>query len=66
MKKGVAIGIGIAIAIAVAGIVGFNTYMVKESQKPLPGENNNPVTPPSSQGRNLSINLTENVNVRAH
>ena len=66
MKKGIAIGIGIAVAIAIAGILGFNTYMVKESQKPSPVENNLPTAPPSSHGRNLSINLTESVNVNAH
>ncbi len=65
MKKGIAIGIGIAVVIAIAGILVFNTYMVKESQKPSPVENNLP-TPPPSHGRNLSINLTENLSVNAH
>ncbi len=65
MKRVIAIGIGIAIAIA--GIVGFNAYMVKQSEK-LPGADNNLPTgpPPPSHGRNLSINLTENVGIGAH
>ncbi len=66
MKKGIAIGIGIVVAITIAGILGFNTYMVKESQKPSPVDNNLPSPPLPSHGRNLSINLTENLSVNAH
>ena len=65
MKKGIAIGIGIAIAIAIAGIVGFNTYVVNESGK-VPGIENNLPTPSPPHGRNLSVNLTENIGVGAH
>jgi len=65
MKKGVAVGIGIAIAIAIAGIVGFNTYVVNEAGKVPSIENNLPTSSPP-HGRNLSVNLTENVGVGAH
>ena len=66
MKKGVVIGIGIVIAIAITGIVGFNTYVVNESGK-VPGIGNNlPITPSPTHGRNLTVNLTENVGIGAH
>lgn len=65
MKKGIAVGIGIAIAIAIAGIVGFNTYVANESGK-VPGIENNLPTQSPPHGRNLSVNLTENVGVGAH
>lgn len=61
-----AIGVGIAIAVAIAGIAGFNTYVANESGKVPAIENNLPTIPSPSHGKNLSVNLTENVGVGAH
>jgi hypothetical protein len=71
VKKGILIGIGIAVAIAIAAVVGsLNMNTGKEtkiSQNPIVNTTTAPPTPPPAiPGRNLSVNLTENVGVNAH
>jgi flagellar basal body-associated protein FliL len=77
VKKGVMIAIGVGIAIAIVVVLGLTVNTGKETKIALNSTNITPVSTPTTQtspppsqpvtqGRNFSVNLTENVGVGAH
>ena len=76
VKKGVMIAIGVGIAVAIVLVLDFTLNTGNETKIALNSTNVVPITtsttqppppsPPVTHGRNLSVNLTENVGVNAH